>query len=133
MNLPFPRLPADEPTLSLPEFLSRVDTEPAFVRKMQAHYESYLQGNHGENIQTAARTALATLKHRRAVVQTRDKLEAASKILDALSVSSPAEELRRLHVLRSEAVDLTLDMLEPERTRFMKGLAGLAEDLRQLE
>src|ERR1051325_10901079 len=81
MNLPFPPLPPDEPEISLPAFLKRLDAEPDFARKMQAHYESHLQEHHPENVRAAARQALLTLKHRRGLVGAHNRQMAMMELL----------------------------------------------------
>src|ERR1051326_1489847 len=104
MNLPFPPLPPDEPEISLPAFLKRLDAEPAFAGKMQAHYESRLQEHHPEHVRAAARQALMTLKHRRGLVGAHHRQMAMVKLLgvDANQELS-AETVARLSALREEA------------------------------
>src|ERR1051325_1731999 len=134
MNLPFPPLPPDEPEISLPAFLKRLDAEPDFARKMQAHYESHLQEHHPENVQAAARQALLTLKHRRGLVGAHKRQMAMMELLGGdANKELRAETVARLGALREGAMHFALDILEPERTQCMKRLVATEEFIRTLE
>lgn len=111
--------------LTLPEFLKRVDTEPAFAAKMRAHYESMIAvpaSPATDEMRKAAQGALKTLKHRLGVVHAIAKLVEGEKLMD----ESEADFVR-IHALVDGAVDDLLDVMEPDRTRLMKRVLDLRE------
>ncbi len=107
--------------LTLPQFLMRLNTEPAFAAKMRAHYESMIAvpaSPETDEMRKAAQAALKSLKHRIGVLHALAKLEEADKILEK-SAEIPEDDLPHLNALVDGAVDDLLDVMEPERTRIM--------------
>lgn len=127
----FQPLPDDEPPLTLPEFLRRLKTEPAFVAKMRAHYEAALAVPLSEEttaMHEAARKALRALKHHDGAFQAREKLKELERLLD----EAREENRERMTALMDEVVDHLLDVGEPERTRLMLVVTLLRDDLRDM-
>jgi hypothetical protein len=85
-----------------------------------------------ERLHASARKALATLKHLQGAVRARAKL---AEVLEWLEGEADPAELLRVRALMDEAVDEVLDVLEPERTRYLTrilemraALQGVAEE-----
>lgn len=131
MPAKFTPLPADEPMLTLPEFLKRVDNEPAFAEKMRAHYESMIAvpaSPETDAMRKAAQGALKTLKHRLGVVHAIAKLVEGEQLMD-----EPEADFDRIYALVEGAVDDLLDVMEPDRTRLMKRVLELQESVRKFK
>lgn len=136
MPIPFRPLPDDEPPLTLPEFLRRLEGEPEFVAKMRAHYEAALAlplSPDTEALHAAASKALRTLKHHQGLVGAKRKIVQAFGLLELEEIEGlPEETYAECERLLDEARDDALDVLEPERTSLMTKIAGVQEALTEL-
>ena len=131
MSAEFSPLPDDEPMITLPEFLRRLKNEPEFVAKMRAHYEAALALPDTPDttaMREAAGKALQTLKHHQGAYHAKERLREAEALMEAMD----AAHLPRISELVDEAVDHTLDIMEPERTKFMKAITSIQSELRRL-
>lgn len=135
MPMKFKPLPDDEPQISLPQFLHRLKTEPAFVEKMRAHYEQALAlplTPDTEELHTKARAALKTLKHHQGAFHAMRNLEEGLEILDMSADDFSAAASSRLHALTEEASDHLLDVMEPERTKLMNAITSIRAGVQSL-
>lgn len=132
MPLRLSPLPDDEPPIDLPTFLHRLKTEPAFAAKMRAHYEAALAlplTPETEALHASARKALATLKHHQGALHARRRLAEVAAWLDS---GRDQAELPQISALMDEAVDEMLDVLEPERTKYLTRILEMRAALQEL-
>lgn len=135
MSTPFQPLPDDEPLLDKAQFLFRLKHDPGFVQKMREHYEAALALPLNEDtaeMHKSAAAALRMLKHRQGALH-------AMKLLSQVAALGEGEEpaasevLARVKTLMAEATDHLLDVLEPERTKFINEVAALRERIAEIE
>ncbi len=131
MQTRFIPLPADVPPMDLPEFQHRVRTDPVFVAKMWAHYEGMLAEPltpETAEMRERAGKALATLKHFGGIAAALRKLKEGERLMH----ESVPEHREQIAVLLAEAMDELLDVMEPERARFIKVTMALQAHLQSL-
>ena len=122
MKTHFQPLPDGEPPLDVKQFLFRLQNEPGFAEKMQAHYESMLATPNSPEtaeMHRAATAALRTLKHHQGAWKAMKAVQEAAQLANPAAGPITDETLRRIRTLTDGASDDLLDTLEPERSRLM--------------
>jgi hypothetical protein len=135
MKTPFQPLPDDEPPMDLQQFLARLKLEPGFAETMRKHYEAALAlplTPETEDLHQSASAALRTLRHHQGAVHCQKVLKTIIETVETPGFTPDPDELRGLLAKTEEAVDHLLDVMEPERTRFMTKLVEMRDRLRQL-
>ncbi|HEV7404179.1 MAG TPA: hypothetical protein VGO11_14660 [Chthoniobacteraceae bacterium] len=134
MPIPFRPLPEDEPPLTIPQFLRRLEHDPAFAAKMRKHYETQLViplSPESEEMHKRTEAAFRTFKHHQGVVHTKRKMAELDKWVENPTLPE-SERYERCARVLEEARDYALDMLEPERTSTMKRIADTQSALQKL-
>lgn len=144
MKTHFQPLPDGEPPLDVKQFLFRLQNEPGFAEKMQAHYETMLATPHSPEtaeMHRAATAALRTLKHHQGAWKAMKALQEAAQLANPAAGPITDEALRRIRTLTSDSTapvdcqcvlpaaldlaDICLDCLLPGRVqRVLADQAG---------
>jgi len=125
-------------TLSGPDdvcLYERSIQNPEGVHWLRGFYQSLLASEPGDvgcTLRLAALAGMVAIRRHEALMRVRNHLVQLRAELPRLTKDSSPAELRRLSALVDEAVDLTLDVWEPERTAFMEQLLPLQAMLRRL-
>ena len=135
MSMSSEPLPDHGPLMDKKQFLERLKQDPGFVEKMQARYEAALalpENPETTQLRASAGLALRKLKHYQGTWLAGELLLQARGVIDENRHDLEPADLRRMLALTDEASDHLLDVMEPDRTRFMTMITELREMIRRL-